>query len=205
MPLQLLGNIERGRTFIVSAPAGTGKTTLIEMLKEEFPCVIQSVSFTTRAPRQNEIDGVHYNFIDENEFKRRIEGDEFLEYVQLYGDFYGTSKKWLEEKLSQGKHVVLVIDTQGAKWVKKRIEHTSIFVMPPSLAELRRRITERRTESDRSIEERLKWAEKEIDAIVNYDYLIVNDDLSVAYGVLRSIFIAEEHRIAFGGGGSFPK
>lgn len=194
MPLQLLGNVERGDTFIVSAPAGTGKTTLIEMLKEEFPCVTQSISCTTRAPRKGEIDGVHYQFIDRKDFERRIDNGEFLEYVKLYGEYYGTSKQSLENELNKGKHVVLVIDTQGAAWVKKRIEHTSIFIMPPSLEELRRRITERKTESKCSIEERLEWAKREVEASVDYDYLIVNDDLKVAYQVLRSIFIAEEHK-----------
>lgn len=195
MTLKLLGNSKRGLTFIVSAPAGTGKTTLIDMLENEFDCVVQSVSFTTREPRENEVNGVHYNFIDESDFKKRIDAGEFLEYVRLYNNYYGTSKVWLEEQLSVGKYVVLVIDTQGAQAIKKKIPHTSIFIMPPSLVELRRRITDRNTESQQSIEQRLDWAQSEIEMSTSYDYIIVNDDLDTAYQVLRSVFIAEEHKV----------
>ncbi len=195
MTLKLLGNSRRGLIFIVSAPAGTGKTTLIDMLKKEFDCVIQSVSFTTRQPRENEIDGVHYNFISEEEFKNSIKEGEFLEYVNLFNNYYGTSKKWLEEQVDNGKYVVLVIDTQGAQTVRKKIPHTSIFIMPPSLTELRRRITDRQTENVKSIEQRLDHAQTEIETSTSYDYIIVNDNLKTAYEVLRSVFIAEEHKV----------
>lgn len=195
MTLKLLGNSKRGLIFIVSAPAGTGKTTLIDMLKNEFDCVIQSVSFTTRQPRDNEINGVHYNFISESEFKEKIKEGEFLEYVYLFNNYYGTSKKWLEEQVNKGKYVVLVIDTQGAQVVRKKIPHTSIFIMPPSIIELRRRITDRQTENVKSIEQRLDHAQTEIETSTSYDYIIVNDDLNIAYEVLRSIFIAEEHKV----------
>lgn len=197
MTLKLLGNSKRGLVFIVSAPAGTGKTTLIDKLKNEFDCIIQSISFTTRQPRENEIDGVHYNFINEEEFKKRLDKGEFLEHVYLFNNYYGTSKKWLEEQVDKGKYVVLVIDTQGAQAVKKKIPHTSIFIMPPTLIELRRRITDRQTENTNSIEQRLDHAQTEIEMSSSYDYIIVNDDLNTAYQVLRSVFIAEEHRVNY--------
>lgn len=193
--MSLLGNIKRGLVFILSAPAGTGKTTLVQKLVNEFPHVIASVSFTTRAPREGEINGVHYYFVDEAEFTRRIANNEFLEYVKLYDDYYGTSRPLMEEQLSQGKHVVLVIDTQGGLLLKDKIKATYIFVAPPSLNVLEKRLQTRRTEPQHVIEKRLAWAEQEMGAKEAYDYLIVNDDLNVAYQVLRSIVIAEEHRI----------
>jgi guanylate kinase len=195
MTLKLLGNSKRGLVFIISAPAGTGKTTLVDLLRKEFDCVIQSISFTTRKPRDNEIDGVHYHFISEDEFKKRIDEGDFLEHAHLFSNYYGTSRVWLEEQVSKGKYVVLVIDTQGAHEVRKKIPHASIFIMPPSLVELRRRITERKTESVKSIDQRLDHAQVEIERSTTYDYIIVNDDLDNAYEVLRSVFIAEEHKV----------
>ena len=190
----LLGNQGRGRLFVVSAPAGTGKTTLVKMLTTEFPCVIASVSFTTRRPREGEFDGFHYNFITHEEFEKKIRSGIFLEYVNLYGDYYGTSKEWIDEQLNAGKHVVLVIDTQGALKLRQKWKIPLIFVKPPSLEVLKQRMLSRATESLEIIEKRLTWAKHEIEASTLYDYIIVNDDLSVAYQILKSIFIAEEHR-----------
>lgn len=195
MALKLLGNRKRGLAFIVSAPAGTGKTTLVEKLAEEFPSVLLNVSYTTRLPRTGEIDGVHYHFISKTQFKERIAAEEFLENVCLYGEYYGTSRKWIEERLNAGKHVVLVIDTQGAIFLRDKYPAISIFVKPPSLEELERRLSGRGTETQQKIEERLAIAQQEIEALKYYDYEIVNDNLEVAYQVLRSILIAEEHRV----------
>lgn len=191
---QLLGNHERGQVFIVSAPAGTGKTTLTQMLVDEFPSVVESVSYTTRQPREDEVDGVHYRFITRDEFERKIEAGDFLEYADIYGDLYGTSRDWVENRLEKGLHVVLVIDTQGALKLKTRFPATYIFISPPSFEELRRRLLERRTESDEVIEKRLEWAKKEMEKSHLYDYRLVNNDLQTAYQVLRSIVIAEEHK-----------
>lgn len=193
--MKLLGNCQKGLLIILSAPAGTGKTTLISMLKEEFPSVIApSISYTSRVPRRNEIDGQHYHFISKEEFEKKISQGEFLEYVHLYGEYYGTSKQWVEKQLQTGKHVFLVIDTQGAKQLKGKVPAIFIFVKPPSLEELRKRLHKRQTETPEKIEQRLSWATKEIAASPFYDYLIVNERLPVAYQVLRSILIAEEHR-----------
>lgn len=195
MKQKLLGNLSRGLVFILSAPAGTGKTTLAQMLTKEFSHVVTSVSFTTRAPRGGEIDGVHYNFISKEEFVERIHAGEFLEYVQLYGDYYGTSRKWVIEHQLKGKHVVLVIDTQGAALLKGKLDAISIFVQPPSIEELEKRLLARKTDSLESIGTRLEWAKKEIEAKDQYDYTLVNDDLKTAYQILRSILIAEEHKV----------
>lgn len=195
MTLKLLGNRKRGLAFIVSAPAGTGKTTLVQRLTNEFPCVIASVSFTTRKPRIGEIEGLHYHFIDQSEFEKKIEKGDFLEYVSLYGCYYGTSRDWVENQLNKGKHVVMVIDTQGAKLLRDLYPAISIFVEPPSLAELERRLHARGSESLSKIAERLEIAAQELESIKYYDYQIINDDFEIAYQVLKSIFIAEEHRV----------
>ena len=195
MTLGLLGNLKKGLLFILSAPAGTGKTTLVQLLVRDFPCVVASISCTTRQPRPGEENERDYYFISKEEFRNRVQAGDFLEHVELYGDFYGTSKRWVEEKLGQGKHVILVIDTQGAKLLKDKMKAISLFVAPPSLSELERRLKLRKTESAEGIENRLRWAQKEMESQNEYDYLIVNDDLSNAYQVLRSILIAEEHRV----------
>lgn len=195
MTESLLGKINEGLIFIVSAPAGTGKTTLINKLTQEFPSIIASISFTTRKPREREVSGVDYHFLSEAEFEAKIAAGDFLEYVKLYDSHYGTSRLWIKEQQQKGKHVVLVIDTQGALLLKEKIAATSIFIRPPSLEVLRERLVLRQTESLEVIEKRLEWAEKELDASVNYDYQLVNDDLEIAYQVLRSIFIAESHRV----------
>jgi guanylate kinase len=195
MTKKLLGNLKEGLLFILSAPAGTGKTTLMDRLRAEFPCIVASVSYTTRAPRGGEVDGEHYHFIDEPLFKKMIKEDQFLEYVELYGKYYGTARAKVTEQLKKGRHVFLVIDTQGMKKLKGKIPLITIFISPPSLQELKKRLKARNTETEESLQKRLHWAEKEIEAKNNYDYLIVNDDLAIAYESLKSIVIAEEHKI----------
>lgn len=193
--MKLLGNLKKGLVFILSAPAGTGKTTLVEKALKEFPSVVQSISYTTRLPRPGEMDGVNYHFVSRQEFEEKIGQGEFLEYVELYGDYYGTSRKWVADQQNRGKHVILVIDTQGGLKLKKEIPSILIFTKPPSMEELRARLLKRKTESAEKIEQRLKWATKEIEEGRHYDYQIINDDLDVAYQVLKSILIAEEHHI----------
>lgn len=192
---KLLGNLKQGLVFIVSAPAGTGKTTLVDMLTNEFECVKASVSSTTRKPRTGEVPGAHYHFLSNEEFEKKIEEKEFLEFVKLYGYYYGTSRERVREQQNQGKHVVLTIDTQGALNLRGNFEATYIFIEPPSQDELRKRLTNRQTETAEVVEERLAWAENEMKAAVLYDYVIVNDNLGVAYQALRSIIIAEEHKV----------
>lgn len=192
---QILGNLEKGLLFVVSAPAGTGKTTLIKMLVQEFSQVVESISCTTRKIRGDEVDGTHYNFVSKDEFVQRIERGDFLEYAEIYGEFYGTCQNWVETERNKGRHVVLVIDTQGAMRLKEKIEASYIFIMPPSLEILRERLEKRKTETQQAIEKRLEWAKNEIEVgKVGYEYIIVNHSLDNAYQVLKSIFIAEEHR-----------
>ncbi len=193
--MKLLGGLKKGIVFVVSAPAGTGKTTLVRMLTEEFHCVVESVSYTTRKMRPNEIEGRDYHFVSEAEFKKMTAEGDFLEYAHVFDNDYGTSRKAVEEHLKKGKHVALVIDTQGAKSLKNVIDAVYIFICPPNFEELKKRLHGRKSESHESIETRLSWAEKEMEASKGYDYLIVNENLKLAYEIFRSIFIAEEHRI----------
>jgi guanylate kinase len=191
---KLVGNLKRGRIFVVSAPAGTGKTTLVSMLTKEFDHVKMSISCTTRSPRPYEIDGVHYHFLSKEAFQEKIQRGEFVEHVELYGDYYGTSFKSIEEMLMKGLHVVLVIDTQGAIMLREKIDAAYIFILPPSKEELQRRLESRGTEKRDVMLQRLAIAEREMNEAYRYDYQIINDDLSCAYQVLRSIVIAEEHK-----------
>jgi guanylate kinase len=191
---KLLGNLKKGLLFVLSAPAGTGKTTLAHMLCEEFPCVTMSVSCTTRKPRGNEEEGKHYYFLSREAFQEKIRAGEFLEYAEVFGNYYGTTKSSVIAAQEKGKHVLLVIDTQGALQVKEKMPATLIFIRPPSMEELKIRLMKRQTEDEKMIEERLSWAQKELAMASHYDYDIVNDDLKVAYETLRSILIKEENK-----------
>lgn len=192
---KLLGNVSKGSVFILSAPAGTGKTTLVRMLRDEFSCVTESISCTTRPPRAGEIPGVDYHFMSIPEFEAKIQSGDFLEYAKVFGNYYGTSKEYVLQQQSKGKHVILVIDTQGAMQLKDKFKAIFVFVSPPSLQELRERLFKRQTESIEVIEQRLSWAKQEMALADKYDYHIVNENLHTAYEVLRSILIAEEHRV----------
>lgn len=179
----------------MSAPAGTGKTTLAEMVSRAFPSsVVQSISCTTRPPRPGEKDGVDYYFLSKLEFEEKILAGDFLEHAEVFGHYYGTLKRHVEEITSSGKHLLLVIDTQGAIQLQEKILATYVFIAPPSLVELERRLKMRQTDSDEVIRRRLDWAEREIQHADRYDYFIVNEHLHVAFEVLKSIVIAEEHK-----------
>src|ERR1700722_6549145 len=196
MTQKLLGNISKGFVFVISAPAGTGKTTLVRMLAQEFPCIYESVSCTTRPPRSGEVDGKDYYFLSKKEFEEKVSQGDFLEYAEVFGYHYGTSRSHVFEQQEMGKHVFLVIDTQGAMQLKKkRFSAVYIFLSPPSIEELRERLVKRQTENMEEIEKRLSWPNAEIEMMQNYDYHIINDNLAQAYIILRSIVIAEEHRI----------
>ncbi len=194
MKQRILGNLQKGLLFVISAPAGTGKTTLVRKLMEEFPSITGSISFTTRAPRTGEMPDKDYCFISREEFDRRIKKNDFLEYAEVFENFYGTSRTFVEEKRALGQHVILVIDTQGAMRLKGMIDAVFIFLRPPSIEELRLRLMKRSTESREVIERRITWATHELSVAVNYDYQVINDDLEAAYEILKSIIIAEEHK-----------
>ncbi len=190
-----MGNKDKGLLFVISAPAGTGKSTLVEMILAEFADdIAESCSATTREPRPGEVIGKHYDFISTQEFEQKIEAGEFLEYARVFGNDYGTRKEEVAQLQAQGKHVVLVIDTQGAMKIKSQVPGVYIFISPPSFEELRRRLFKRRTESEDKIQERLLWAKQEMALADQYDYQIINDDLEITYQILRSIFVAEEHK-----------
>lgn len=186
---------KNGLLFILSAPAGTGKTTLVQMLVKEFSSCVASVSTTTRPPRPEEINGVHYHFTTEKQFATQLAEEKFLEHATLYGYYYGTSRLWVQEQLKKGNHVLLVIDTQGAAQIRNQLPTISIFISPPSMEVLEQRLIKRNTESQENLLNRLKWAKEEMKRQNEYDYCIVNDNLAKAYDILRSILIAEEHRM----------
>lgn len=192
--VSLLGERDKGLVFVVSAPAGAGKTTLVQKLIEEFSSLVASISYTTRPPREGEVNAVHYHFVTNEVFEEKRAAGDFLEYVNLYGYGYGTSREWIQQKQREGKHVVLVIDTQGALQLKGKIPAVFIFIRPPSLEVLRDRLIQRQTESAEMIEKRMQWAEKELKMAQQYDYQLINDHLEISYEVLRSIVIAECHR-----------
>lgn len=187
--------LSEGKIYIISAPGGTGKTTLVQKLLDEFSNVKRSITCTTRKPRKGEVQGEDYHFLNQTEFDAMVLDGDFLEYVSLYDCAYGTPKKWVLEQKAKGYHVVLVIDTQGALALKDKIEAILIFLSPPSIEELRKRLEGRKTENSKDVEKRISLAEHEIAQAKHYDYHITNDNLEDAYRVLRSIFIAEEYKV----------
>lgn len=183
---------KRGSLFVVSAPSGAGKSTLCNKICETDSMIRQSVSYTTRKPRTGEIDGVHYSFIDEDEFRSMIVDGDFLEWAEVHGNFYGTSRKRIEDMMQQGIDVILDIDVQGAKQIRKIFpDSVLIFIMPPSMEELRQRLIGRGSDAGDIIEKRLKNAQDEIKEYNHYDYVIVNDVIEHAHNDFRSIITAE--------------
>jgi guanylate kinase len=180
-----------GKVFVVSAPSGTGKNTLVNRLLEENLNIVESVSYTTRAPRPEEVNGKHYNFIFEKEFEQKIVDGDFLEYAKFAGNYYGTCRKHINSIVEAGKHVILVIETQGAMQLKDNVEATFIFVAPPSLEELERRLKKRNTESKADLCQRLDRARQEMEYAKYYDYTVINDDIEIAYQELRNIITRE--------------
>jgi guanylate kinase len=191
----MLSDKLKGLLIVISAPSGTGKTTLCHKLLEEFPNVEFSVSYTTRKPRPGEVNGKDYWFVSREEFMKMVEEGDFLEWAEVYGNLYGTSKSQVLKALNQGKDVLLDIDTQGALQVKRNFpDAVLIFILPPSLKELERRLRKRGTDDEETIERRLRVAREEIKRARYYDYLIVNDELEVAYSRLKSIISAEKSK-----------
>ncbi|MBI5238196.1 MAG: guanylate kinase [Deltaproteobacteria bacterium] len=185
----------KGIPFIVSAPSGAGKTTLCNMAVEFFPDLRHSISYTTRSPRPGDKNGVDYRFVDDKEFESMIAAGEFLEYAVVHGKRYGTSKKDLEKMLVQGVNVLLDIDVQGAEKVRKRLERgVYVFILPPSIKDCEDRLKTRAKDSKEEIEKRLKTAALEVRRALDYDYIIINDDLGRAFEMLKSIIISEKSK-----------
>ena len=184
-----------GKLFIISGPSGVGKSTVLKALFREHPDLYFSVSATTRAPREGEIDGVHYRFIKSEQFLQMVQENEFLEYAEYVGSFYGTPRGPVEDAMAQGRDAFLDIEIQGAQQVyEKRPDAVRIFIAPNSWAELERRLTERGTDSAEKIQKRLLRAKVELQAAENYDYLVVNDTVEQAVREMEAIFLAEHFR-----------
>jgi guanylate kinase len=183
----------RGILFIVSAPSGAGKTTLCKQLVASMPTLWHSVSYTTRKPRIGEEGGREYYFVEENTFQDLMARHEFLEYAHVYGNWYGTPRKALMDKLEQGVDVLLEIDVQGALQIKKRFEDAVfIFILPPSLETLRERLLSRASDSQEVIQRRLQKVKEEVWSFREYYYIVRNDDLGQSLREMQSIFLAEQ-------------
>jgi len=187
----------KGLLIVVSGPSGAGKDTIVNKVVEDMKDTKISISMTSRDPRGKEVDGVDYYFISKEEFEERIKNDEFLEYAVVHSNqYYGTPKGKIEEDLSKGKNIILVIDIQGALKTKEKIsEALFIFIMPPSMEELKERLIKRNTESKKKILERFKTAYNEINEFPKYNYVVVNDKIDKAVEKVKSIIMAEKCRV----------
>ena len=187
----------RGKTFIVSGPSGVGKSTVLKALMEKRKNLYFSISATTREARPGEIDGVHYHFISVDDFRDWISRDEFLEYAEYVGNFYGTPKKYVDAAMDAGKDVILDIEIQGATQVHDlRPDVVRIFIAPPSWEELEHRLTARGTDSPEKVQKRLLRAKVELENAGHYDYFVINDTVDNAVAELRAIMLAEHCRPA---------
>jgi len=185
-----------GNLYVVAAPSGAGKTTLVKLLLEQERDIRLSVSYTTRAPRAGEENGREYNFTDVSSFRAMIDQNEFLEWAEVHGNYYGTSKTWIVNQIAAGNDVLLEIDWQGAQQVRALFpEAIGIFILPPSFAELERRLTGRGTDSRDIIDRRLAAAQAEMRHVVEFDYVIINDILQQALDDLRAVFRASRLRL----------
>ena len=186
----------KGLLLVVSGPSGAGKGTICKALLNKNDKIKLSVSATTRKPRNGEVHGVNYFFLEKEEFTTMIENGEFLEYAQIYDNFYGTPKSAIIECLEKGQDVILEIEMQGAKQIKEVYpEGVFIFVLPPSLEELKSRIVGRGTETQEEIEKRFSCAFEEINQIVNYDYFIVNEDIEKSVNDVEAIIASEKNKV----------
>jgi guanylate kinase len=186
-----------GTLFVVSAPSGAGKTTLVKQLLDRDAQVKHSVSYTTRAPRAGELDGREYNFIDIDSFLAMRGRGEFIEWAEVHGNFYGTSRTWLDAQMLAGRDILLEIDWQGAQQVRERFaEAVSIFIMPPSLAELERRLRGRGTDSEEVIQRRVAAALGEMRHVGEFNFVIINNDLQVALEDLAAAVRASRLRVS---------
>jgi len=188
--------MENGKLFIISAPSGTGKTTILKRVISELTGVGFSVSHTTRLPREGELEGKDYYFVKRIVFQAMQEQNSFLEYAEVHGNLYGTSKSVIDNLVKEGKDVILDIDVQGALQVMEKVGKNGVFIFiaPPTLQDLEKRLTGRGTESESVVTTRLKNAQDELKSLEHYDYLIVNDQVDQAVEVLKSIIIAERSK-----------
>jgi guanylate kinase len=189
-------DVRRGLLFVVSAPSGTGKTTVVERLVQVVPDLALSRSYTSRPARAGEADGVDYNFVSRQRFEEMIGSAAFLEWADVFGNLYGTCRDDAEAELAAGRDLVLVIDVQGARQVRQRCTDTvGVFVMPPSFEILEQRLRGRSKDTEAAMQRRLQTARDEVAAFAEYDYVIVNDELEACVDRLRAIVLAERTRL----------
>jgi len=182
---------QKTQLFVITAPSGTGKNTIIEMVRKDLKGLGYSISHTTRAPRKGEIDGVHYYFVGKKEFEKMIQAQEFVEWAVVYDQLYGTSISSVRSAQVSGMDVLLDLDIQGARQIKKRFpDSTSIFIIPPSLQALRERLEKRSSHDGTNIDLRMTEAVEEIRECRNFDFLIVNDDLRQAVREVQAVIVA---------------
>jgi len=188
---------KNGVVLVLSGPSGAGKSSLINEISDAIGDYYFSISTTTRPIRVGEVEGVHYHFVNEEEFKKDIDENNFLEYALVHGNYYGTSLIPVREALSKGKLVIFDIDVQGNTAINNRLGDitTSVFITPPTLSELKKRLQNRSTDSEEVIDKRIKMAKREIQRMSEYDFLIVNDDLKIASEVLKQIAITARIKI----------
>lgn len=187
---------KKGLLIVISGPSGAGKGTICKALIEKNKEIFISVSATTRSPRAGEVDGVNYHFLSREEFVKRVEKNDFLEYAEVYGNYYGTPKSKVQDMLDRGIDVILEIDIQGALKVKENFdEGVFIFILPPSMEELKQRIIKRGSETPESLMTRFKSAYQEINYVSKYNYAVVNDEVEVAVKKIEGIIAAEKCRV----------
>lgn len=187
----------KGSLYIVSAPSGTGKTSLVKALLASLSNIKVSVSYTTRSMRPGELEGVHYHFVSKEEFGRRIVEGDFIEHAEVYDNQYGTSRSWVEQQLENGIDVILEIEWQGARQVCEQFSDViRIFILPPSLGALEQRLRARAQDEEAVIYRRLSEARKEVKLCKDYDYVIINDQFEIALSDLRSVIRAEHCRLS---------
>jgi len=187
--------VKKGVLLVFSGPSGAGKGTICKALQQDNPSLRLSVSATTRPPRIGEVDGVHYYFLKREAFKKMIQNEELLEWAEVYGNFYGTPRRFVKEALDQGYDVILEIDIQGALQVKEKIpEAVLIFIAPPSKSELEARLTSRGTDSPEEIQKRLSCTISEMELARRYDYIVINDNIRQALEKIRAVITAEKLR-----------
>lgn len=188
--------MNKGQLYIVSAPSGAGKTSMLTQLIKIKPKLQISVSHTTREARPGEVHGEDYFFVSKDEFDQAIERDEFFEYAEVFGNYYGTSKKAVQQQLGKGSHVILEIDWQGARKVREQFpEAISIFILPPSKADLESRLKGRQQDSDDIIQKRMQEARTEMEHYDEYDYVIINDQFEKAVDELEAVFVCEDLKL----------
>jgi guanylate kinase len=183
--------VTKGTLYIISAPSGAGKTSLVRALVATLPDVVVSVSHTTRTMRDGEVDGRDYHFVDAPRFMQMIDNGDFLEHANVFGNRYGTSRQHIQQQLSSGKDVILEIDWQGARQIRKLMSDSkSIYILPPSIETLRERLQGREQDSDDVIESRMREAVSEMTHYAEFDYIVINDDFDQACEQLAAIFVS---------------